>query len=36
MEEWMNIDTEIIKNQVKSVSRHLKAVVNAKEYPTKH
>ena len=35
MEEWINIDTEIKKKKVKSIPRFLKAVVNAKGYPTK-
>ena len=36
MEEWMNIDTEITKKLVKSIPRCLKAVVDAKKYPTKY
>ena len=36
MEEWMNTDTEIIKKLVKSIPRHLKAVVGTKGYPTKY
>ncbi|GBN08014.1 hypothetical protein AVEN_253442-1 [Araneus ventricosus] len=36
MEEWMNIDAEITKKLVKSIPKRLKAVVDAKEYPTKY
>ncbi|GBL76041.1 hypothetical protein AVEN_234352-1 [Araneus ventricosus] len=37
MEEWMNIDAEITKKKlVKSIPKRLKAVVDAKEYPTKY
>ncbi|GBN12751.1 Transposable element Tc1 transposase [Araneus ventricosus] len=36
MEEWMNIDTEITKKLVKSISKRLKAVVDAKGYTTKY
>ena len=45
MEEWMSIDAEITKinkqlnkwiKLVKSISRRLKAVVDAKECPTKY
>ncbi|GBO29937.1 Transposable element Tc1 transposase [Araneus ventricosus] len=36
MEEWMNIDTEITKKLVKSIPKHLKAVVDAKGYPIKY
>ncbi len=36
MEEWMCIDSEIIKELVQSIPRRLKAVVNAKGYPTKY
>ncbi|GBM45745.1 Transposable element Tcb1 transposase [Araneus ventricosus] len=36
-EEWMNIDAEItIKKLVKSIPKRLKAVVDAKGYPTKY
>ncbi|GBL76036.1 Transposable element Tcb2 transposase [Araneus ventricosus] len=35
MEEWMNIDAEITKKLLKSISKRLKAVVDAKGYPTK-
>ena len=35
MEEWMNADTEIAK-LVKSISKHLKSVADAKGYPTKY
>ncbi|GBN49121.1 Transposable element Tcb1 transposase [Araneus ventricosus] len=38
MEEWMNIDAEITKKKklVKSIPKRLKAVVDAKGYPTKY
>ena len=36
MEEWMSIDTEITKNLVKFILICLKAVVDAKGYPTKY
>ncbi|GBN87490.1 Transposable element Tc1 transposase [Araneus ventricosus] len=36
MEEWMNIDAEITKKLVKSIPKHLKAVVHAKGYPPKY
>ncbi|GBO25385.1 hypothetical protein AVEN_12128-1 [Araneus ventricosus] len=36
MEGWMNIDAEITKKLVKSVPKLLKAVVDAKGYPTKY
>ncbi|GBO40077.1 Transposable element Tc1 transposase [Araneus ventricosus] len=36
MEEWMNIDAEITKKLVKSIPKRLKAVVDAKGYPTKY
>ncbi|GBM59139.1 hypothetical protein AVEN_255674-1 [Araneus ventricosus] len=36
MEEWMNIDAEITKQLVKSIPKCLKAVVDAKGYPTKY
>ena len=36
MEEWMDIDTEITKKLQKSIPRHLKAVADAKGYPTKY
>ena len=35
-EVWMNTDTEITKKLEKSIPRRLKAVVNAKGYPTKY
>ncbi|GBL62360.1 hypothetical protein AVEN_216596-1 [Araneus ventricosus] len=34
MEEWMNIDAEILKKLVKSIPKRLKALVDAKGYPT--
>ncbi|GBM03979.1 Transposable element Tcb1 transposase [Araneus ventricosus] len=37
VEEWMNIDAEITKKKlVKSIPKRLKAVVDAKGYPTKY
>ncbi len=33
--QFMNIDAEIMKELVQSIPRHLKAVVDAKGYPTK-
>ena len=38
MEEWINIDSEIThkKKLVKSISRRLKTVLDAKRYPTKY
>ncbi|GBL88459.1 hypothetical protein AVEN_205526-1, partial [Araneus ventricosus] len=36
MEERMNIDAEITKKLAKSVPKRLKAVVDAKGYPTKY
>ncbi|GBN77017.1 hypothetical protein AVEN_57523-1 [Araneus ventricosus] len=38
MEEWVDIDAEITKKKklVKSIPKHLKAVVDAKGYPTKY
>ncbi|GBM19829.1 hypothetical protein AVEN_86166-1 [Araneus ventricosus] len=36
MEEWMNIDADITKKLVQSIPKHLKADVDAKEYPTKY
>ncbi len=36
MEERMNIDAEITKDVVQSIPRRLKAVVDAKGYPTKY
>ncbi|GBM50552.1 hypothetical protein AVEN_1938-1 [Araneus ventricosus] len=36
MEEWMNIDAEITKKLLKSIPKLLKAVVDAKGYPTKY
>ncbi|GBN36638.1 Transposable element Tcb1 transposase [Araneus ventricosus] len=36
MEEWMNIDAEFTKKLVKSIPKRLKAVVDAKGYPTKY
>ncbi|GBM80272.1 Transposable element Tcb1 transposase [Araneus ventricosus] len=36
MEEWMNIDAEITKQLVKSIPKCLKAIVDAKGYPTKY
>ncbi|GBO36297.1 hypothetical protein AVEN_92171-1, partial [Araneus ventricosus] len=36
MEEWINIDAEITKKLLKSIIKHLKAFVDAKEYPTKY
>lgn len=35
MEEWMNIDAEIINELLQFILKHLKAVVIAKGYPTK-
>ncbi|GBM31444.1 Transposable element Tcb1 transposase [Araneus ventricosus] len=35
-EEWINIDAEITKKLVKSIPKRLKAVVDAKGYPTKY
>ena len=39
MEKWMNIDSEITKKKiiiVRSIPRCLKAVVDAKRYPTEY
>lgn len=36
IEEWKNIDAEITKKLVKSMPKRLKAVVDAKGYPTKY
>ncbi|GBL98161.1 Transposable element Tc1 transposase [Araneus ventricosus] len=36
MEEWLNTDAEIPKKLVKSIPERLKAVVDAKGYPTKY
>ena len=36
MEEWINIDTEVTKKLVISFPKCLKAVVDAKEYPSKY
>ena len=35
VEKWMNNDTKITKYLMKSFPRHLKAIVNTKEYSFK-
>ncbi|GBN07284.1 hypothetical protein AVEN_58117-1 [Araneus ventricosus] len=34
--EWLNIDAEITKKVMKYIAKRLKAVVDAKGYPTKY